>query len=213
MIGKSVGLPKCRIGAPKVQFRGLCMAHNKYRIRAPYRASWCWLGYVLFGASAFLSWRNQCHEIYKCARIPVSTFRAKKLFNGKRRPMLDWMELRVNPKYCVNAKLWCKIEQKCFKAGAEQAAAAFSTKITALRGDVNGGGVSLRSSRLLTFRLQPVSPACGRQRTPPTVRELRSSPAAFRSTSQSSAKIKGTADIFLPSSSNFIKYIKSTFLL
>ena len=91
--------------------------------------------------------------------------------------------LRVNPKFCVNAKLWCKIEQKYFKAGAAQAAAAFSTKITALRGDVKGGGVSLRSSRLLTFRLQPVSPACGRQRTPPTVRELRSSPAAFRSTS------------------------------
>lgn len=90
---------------------------------------------------------------------------------------------RVNPKFCVNAKLWCKIEQKYFKAGAAQAAAAFSTKITALRGDVKGGGVSLRSSRLLTFRLQPVSPACGRQRTPPTVRELRSSPAAFRSTS------------------------------
>ena len=90
---------------------------------------------------------------------------------------------RVNPKFCVNAKLWCKIEQKYFKAGAAQAAAAFSTKITALRGDVKGGGVSLRSSRLLTFRLQPVSPACGRQRTPPTVCELRSSPAAFRSTS------------------------------
>lgn len=90
---------------------------------------------------------------------------------------------RVNPKFCVTAKLWCKIEQKYFKAGAAQAAAAFSTKITALRGDVKGGGVSLRSSRLLTFRLQPVSPACGRQRTPPTVRELRSSPAAFRSTS------------------------------
>ena len=90
---------------------------------------------------------------------------------------------RVNPKFCVNAKLRCKIEQKCFKAGAAQAAAAFSTKITALRGDVKGGGVSLRSSRLLTFRLQPVSPACGRQRTPLTVRELRSSPAAFRSTS------------------------------
>ena len=89
----------------------------------------------------------------------------------------------VNPKFCVNAKLWCKIERKYFKAGAAQAAAAFSTKITALRGDVKGGGVSLRSSRLLTFRLQPVSPACGRQRTPPTVRELRSSPAAFRSTS------------------------------
>ena len=89
----------------------------------------------------------------------------------------------VNPKFCVNAKLRCKIEQKCFKAGAAQAAAAFSTKITALRGDVKGGGVSLRSSRLLTFRLQPVSPACGRQRTPLTVRELRSSPAAFRSTS------------------------------
>lgn len=89
----------------------------------------------------------------------------------------------VNPKFCVNAKLWCKIEQKYFKAGAAQAAAAFSTKITALRGDVKGGGVILRSSRLLTFRLQPVSPACGRQRTPPTVRELRSSPAAFRSTS------------------------------
>ena len=90
---------------------------------------------------------------------------------------------RVNPKFCVNAKLWCKIEQKYFKAGAAQAAAAFSTKITALRGDVKGGGVILRSSRLLTFRLQPVSPACGRQRTPLTVRELRSSPAAFRSTS------------------------------
>ena len=89
----------------------------------------------------------------------------------------------VNPKFCVNAKLWCKIERKYFKAGAAQAAAAFSTKITALRGDVKGGGVSLRSSQLLTFRLQPVSPACGRQRTPPTVRELRSSPAAFRSTS------------------------------
>lgn len=90
---------------------------------------------------------------------------------------------RVNPKFCVTAKLWCKIEQKCFKAGAAQAAAAFSTKITALRGNVKGGGVSLRSSRLLTFRLQPVSPACGRQRTQPTVRELCSSPAAFRSTS------------------------------
>ena len=84
----------------------------------------------------------------------------------------------VNPKFCVNAKLWCKIEQKYFKAGAAQAAAAFSTKTTALRGNVKGGGVSLRSSRLLTFRLQPVSPACGRQRTPPTVRELRSSLAA-----------------------------------
>lgn len=92
-------------------------------------------------------------------------------------------EPRVNPKFCVTAKLWCKIEQKCFKAGAAQAAAAFSTKITALRGNVKGGGVSLRSSRLLTFRLQPVSPACGRQRTQPTVRELCSSPAAFRSTS------------------------------
>ena len=92
-------------------------------------------------------------------------------------------DLGVNPKFCVNAKLWCKIEQKYFKAGAAQAAAAFSTKITALRGDVKGRGVSLRSSRLLTFRLQPVSPACGRQRTPLTVRELRSSPAAFRSTS------------------------------
>ena len=52
----------------------------------------------------------------------------------------------VNPKFCVNAKLWCKIEQKYFKAGAAQAAAAFSTKITALQGDVKGGGVSLRSS-------------------------------------------------------------------
>ena len=93
------------------------------------------------------------------------------------------IDYRVNPKFCVTAKLWCKIKQKCFKAGAAQAAAAFSTKITALRGNVKGGGVSLRSSRLLTFRLQPVSPACGRQRTQPTVRELCSSPAAFRSTS------------------------------
>ena len=92
-------------------------------------------------------------------------------------------QLREYPKFCVSCKAWCKIEQKYFKAGAAQAAAAFSTKITALRGDVKGGGVSLRSSRLLTFRLQPVSPACGRQRTPPTVRELCSSPAAFRSTS------------------------------
>ena len=99
------------------------------------------------------------------------------------RHSLIFITSRVNPKFCVNAKLRCKIEQKCFKAGAAQAAAAFSTKITALRGDVKGGGVSLRSSRLLTFRLQPVSPACGRQRTPLTVRELRSSPAAFRSTS------------------------------
>lgn len=58
----------------------------------------------------------------------------------------------VNPKFCVNAKLWCKIEQNYFKAGAAQAAAAFSTKITALRRDVKGGGVSLRSSRPLTSR-------------------------------------------------------------
>ena len=42
------------------------------------------------------------------------------------------IDYRVNPKFCVTAKLWCKIEQKCFKAGAAQAAAAFSTKITAL---------------------------------------------------------------------------------
>ena len=48
----------------------------------------------------------------------------------------SYTEFRVNPKFCVNAKLWCKIEQKYFKAGAAQAAAAFSTKITALRGDV-----------------------------------------------------------------------------
>ena len=58
----------------------------------------------------------------------------------------------VNPKFCVNAKLWCKIEQKYFKAGAAQAAAAFSTKTTALRGNVKGGGVSLRSSRPSTYR-------------------------------------------------------------
>ena len=36
--------------------------------------------------------------------------------------------LRVNPKFCVNAKLWCKIEQKYFKAGAAQAAAALLYK-------------------------------------------------------------------------------------
>ena len=35
---------------------------------------------------------------------------------------------RVNPKFCVNAKLWCKIEQNNFKAGAAQAAAALSIK-------------------------------------------------------------------------------------
>ena len=34
----------------------------------------------------------------------------------------------VNPKFCVNAKLWCKIEQKYFKAGAAQAAAALVIK-------------------------------------------------------------------------------------
>ena len=118
---------------------------------------------------------NDLHWLHKA----ISTLKAFLLgtYHGR------CTNLRVNPKFCVNAKLWCKIEQKYFKAGAAQAAAAFSTKITALRGDVKGGGVSLRSSRLLTFRLQPVSPACGRQRTPPTVRELRSSPAAFRSTS------------------------------
>lgn len=119
----------------------------------------------------------QSYVMHKPTDDPVFTFIEKKRSEGK------CGKVWVNPKFCVNAKLWCKIEQKYFKAGAAQAAAAFSTKITALRGDVKGGGVSLRSSRLLTFRLQPVSPACGRQRTPPTVRELRSSPAAFRSTS------------------------------
>ena len=114
----------------------------------------------------------------KAPRVYMST-----IIDAYTKEILSWVLSEVNPKFCVNAKLWCKIEQKYFKAGAAQAAAAFSTKITALRGDVKGGGVSLRSSRLLTFRLQPASPACGRQRTPPTVRELRSSPAAFRSTS------------------------------
>lgn len=51
---------------------------------------------------------------------------------------------RVNPKFCVNAKLWCKIEQNNFKAGAAQAAARLVYKITALRGDAKGGGASLR---------------------------------------------------------------------
>ena len=118
---------------------------------------------------------TKCPELVDTLTKKQTDFPLKIEMGGK--------HFRVNPKFCVTAKLWCKIEQKCFKAGAAQAAAAFSTKITALRGDVKGGGVSLRSSRLLTFRLQPVSPACGRQRTPPTVRELRSSPAAFRSTS------------------------------
>lgn len=57
------------------------------------------------------------------------------------------MSKRVNPKFCVNAKLWCKIEQKCFKAGAAQAAAAFSTKITALRGDVSKRQIKGRVDR------------------------------------------------------------------
>ena len=35
---------------------------------------------------------------------------------------------RVNPKFCVNAKSWCKIERNHFKAGAAQAAAALSIK-------------------------------------------------------------------------------------
>ena len=35
---------------------------------------------------------------------------------------------RVNPKFCVNAKSWCKIEQNNVKAGAAQAAAALSIK-------------------------------------------------------------------------------------
>lgn len=46
-----LGAQKCSFGASKrapiMQFWGLCMAHNNYRIRAPYRASWCRLGYVL----------------------------------------------------------------------------------------------------------------------------------------------------------------------
>ena len=37
-------------------------------------------------------------------------------------------QVGVNPKFCVNAKLWCKIEQKYFKAGAAQAAAALLYK-------------------------------------------------------------------------------------
>ena len=45
-----------------------------------------------------------------------------------------------------------QIEQNTFKAGAAQAAAAFSTKITVHHGNVKGGGVSLRSSRPLTYR-------------------------------------------------------------
>ena len=52
--GLKKGPQKCSFGAskraPKMQFWGFRMAHNKYRIRAPYRASWCWLGYALFGA-------------------------------------------------------------------------------------------------------------------------------------------------------------------
>ena len=35
---------------------------------------------------------------------------------------------RLNPKFCVNAKSWCKIEQNHFKAGEAQAAAALSIK-------------------------------------------------------------------------------------
>ena len=35
---------------------------------------------------------------------------------------------RVNPKFCVNAKSWCKIERNNFKAGAAQAAPALSIK-------------------------------------------------------------------------------------
>ena len=134
--------------------------------------------------AAVLSLLEKKTENYIAIRIPGKD--ADSVLNAMqslREEFGDQFSQGVNPKFCVTAKLWCKIEQKCFKAGAAQAAAAFSTKITALRGDVKGGGVSLRSSRLLTFRLQPVSPACGRQRTPPTVRELRSSPAAFRSTS------------------------------
>jgi len=45
-----------------------------------------------------------------------------------------------------------QIEQNTFKAGAAQAAAAFSTKTTVHHGNVKGGGVSLRSSRPLTYR-------------------------------------------------------------
>ena len=136
------------------------------------------------GASESCLRRNATAALSNFA-LPCAPLGSETVFDGKRQASsrIKGRHLRVNPKFCVNAKLWCKIERKYFKAGAAQAAAAFSTKITALRGDVKGGGVSLRSSRLLTFRLQPVSPACGRQRTPPTVRELRSSPAAFRSTS------------------------------
>ena len=37
-------------------------------------------------------------------------------------------ESRVNPKFCVNAESWCKIEQNNVKAAAAQAAAALSIK-------------------------------------------------------------------------------------
>ena len=84
----------------------------------------------------------------KAPRVYMST-----IIDAYTKEILSWVLsdfLWVNPKFCVNAELWCKIEQKYFKAGAAQAAAAFSTKITALRGDVKGGGVSLRPSRPLT---------------------------------------------------------------
>ena len=41
---------------------------------------------------------------------------------------LHWLHNGVNPKFCVNAKSGCKIEQNNFKAEAAQAAAALSTK-------------------------------------------------------------------------------------
>ena len=77
---------------------------------------------------------TKCPELVDTLTKKQTDFPLKIEMGGK--------HFRVNPKFCVTAKLWCKIEQKCFKAGAAQAAAAFSTKITALRGDVKGKGAS-----------------------------------------------------------------------
>jgi hypothetical protein len=48
-------------------------------------------------------------------------------FGKHLQPIFVW-QIRANPKFCVNAKSWCKIEQNNFKAGAAQAAAALSIK-------------------------------------------------------------------------------------
>ena len=68
----------------------------------------------------------------------------------------------VNPKFCVNCKTWCK-KSKIILGGSGANCFRLVYKITALRGEVKGGGVSLRSSERCCRTAQTIDiPACSR---------------------------------------------------